>query len=228
MLRFWVHIPQKGMIEISIERDNIIKSLNELESQFKNGNISKSHYELQKRQLTEKLETLAAVETVMKLQGKETVEVPSKTSDESENDELFKKYITSPGLKEKNISKGSGMKFSQNLMIAAALLIIAFGIGIGFGIYGLNTSQEVSSVSLYTNDSAFPPYIANNTTNVTNSTNSTKKLLNTTKKVTTPVTQPTTNQTTVIEIEPETNITGAAGEPGSKKTTRKYTNTAGY
>lgn len=191
------------MIEISIEKDKIIKSLNELENKFKNGNISKSHYEFQKRQLTEKLETLAAVETVMKLQGKETVEGPSQTSDESENDELFKKYITSPGLKEKNIEKRNGMKFSQNLMIAAALLIVAFGIGIGFGIYGLNTSQEVSSVSLYTNDSAFPPFVANNTTNVTNSTNSTKKILNTTKKATTKVTQPTTTQTTVIQTDPE-------------------------
>jgi len=184
------------MIEISIEKDKITKSLNELENQFKNGSISKSHYKLQKRQLNEKLETLAAVETVMKLQGKETVEAASPTSDESENNELFKKYITSPGLKDKNIKKESGMKLSQSLMIAAALLIVAFGIGIGFGIYGLNTTPEVSSVSLYTNDSAFPPFVANNTTNVTNSTNSTKKILNTTKKVTTNVTKPTTNTNT--------------------------------
>ena len=81
------------MIEISIERDKITKSLNELENQFKNGNISKRHYEFQKRQLNEKLETLAAVETVMKLQGKETVEVPSKASDENENEELFEKFM---------------------------------------------------------------------------------------------------------------------------------------
>ena len=58
--------------------------------------------------------------------------------------------------------------------------------GIGFGIYTLNIPEEVSSVSLYTNDSAFPPFVLNNTTNVTNTTNSTKQMLNTTKKVTTP------------------------------------------
>ena len=41
----------------------------------------------------------------MKLQGKKTVESPVETSDDTENDELFRKYITSPGLKEKNIEK---------------------------------------------------------------------------------------------------------------------------
>ena len=207
MLRFWVHIPWKGMIKISIERDKITKSLNELENQFKSGNISKSHYQFQKRQLTEKLETLAAVETVMKLQGKETIEVAPQTSDENENDELFKKFITSPGLKEKKIKKESGMRFSQNLVIAVALLAIAFGVGIGFGLYGINMSPEVSSVSLYTNDSAFPPYVANNTTNVTTSTNSTKKILNTTKKVTPTVTQPTNQNTNTNQNNPGTTTT---------------------
>jgi hypothetical protein len=210
------------MIEISIERDKITKSLKELENEFKNGNITKTHYEFQKRQLTEKLETLAVAERIMKLQGKETAEVPADTPDESENDELFKKYITSPGLKEKNIKSKSKMGISQNTMIAAVIVIVGFIIGIGFGVYSLNIPEEVSSVSLYTNDSAFPPFVLNNTTNTTNSTNSTKKLLNTTKKVNTTVTQPTQTVTPTTTNTSDGNVSDeAAGEPGTRKYTRE-------
>jgi hypothetical protein len=152
----------------------------------------------------------------MKLQGKKTAEAPVETSDDKENEELFRKYITSPGLKEKNIENNKKKGISQNTMVATALLIVAFVVGIGFGIYTLNIPEEVSSVSLYTNDSAFPPFVLNNTTNsttnVTNKTNSTK-MLNTTKKVTTPVPQPTQKNTTTTNNTTQK----AAGDPGTKK-----------
>jgi len=188
MLKFWVHTPWKGMMEISAERDKITKSLDELENEFKKGNVPESHYKFQKRQLTGRLETLEASEIVMKLQGKKITEAPVESGDESENDELFKKYITSPGLKEKNI--GNYKKISQNTMIATALLFMAFVAGIGLGIYTLNIPGEVPRVSLYTNDSVFPPFVLNNTTNMTNTTNSTRQMLNTSKPVSPPVTQP--------------------------------------
>jgi hypothetical protein len=211
------------MIKISMEKDKITKSLNELEREFQSGNIPKNHYKFQKRQLTEKLETLAVAERVMRLQGKKTVESPVEASDGTENDELFKKYITSPGLKEKNLeSKKKGI--SHNNMIAAALLIAAFMVGIGFGVYTLNIPEEVSSVSLFTNDSAFPPFVMNNTTNMTNTTNGTKKLLNATKKVNTPVTQPTQQETITNTSGGGTGNDSAAGDPSTHKTTRTYTN----
>lgn len=213
------------MIEISIERNKIGKSLNELENDYKNGNIPKSHYESQKRQLTERLETLAVAERVMKLQGKKTVETPVETRDESEDDELFKKYITSPGLKQKNIQKEKGN--SQNTMIAAALLIVAFVVGIGFGIYMLNIPAEVSSASLFTDDSAFPPFVLSNATNTTNTT---KTVLNTTKPINTTTTQPAktttkTNTSTKNSVSTGTsNKTNAAGDPSTKKTVSNTSN----
>jgi hypothetical protein len=223
------------MMEISIEKDKITGSLNELENEFKKGNIPKSHYESQKRQLTERLETLAVAERVMKLQGKETVEAPVKPNNEAENEELFKKFITSPGLKDKNIGNKKGL--SQNTMILAALLIAGFAIGAGAGIYFLNIPEEVSSVSMFTNDSAFPPFVLNNTTNATNNTNSTP-MLNESKTVTTPVTTPTETRTTTGTTNGSgntgggtgnNNSTGAAGDPGTTKTptthkTNKYSN----
>lgn len=227
-------------MEISIERDKITKSLDELESEFNNGNIPKSHYESQKRQLNERLETLAVAERVMKLQGKKTVEAPAQTSDEADNEELFKKFITSPGLKDKNIGNESKKGISQNTMIFAALLIAGFIIGAASGIYFLNIPGEASSVSMFTNDSAFPPFVLNNTTNSTNTTNGTPQMLNTTKIDSTPTTQTTetinTNTNTNTGDNSNTgnnnnnnngntgnnNNSGATGEPGTKKATTTH------
>ena len=175
----------KGMIEISFEKKRIIKSLQELEKQYNKGNIPKSHYISQKRQLSEQLETLEVANRVRKLQGKETTEVPedkgTETEENTENEELFTKYITPSGLKEKNIKpkgkpKNSIMGKSPTTIIAAAVLVVAFFVGIGFGLYALNLPSQLTSASLYTNNTAFPPYVFNNTTNSTNSTNTTKIL----------------------------------------------------
>lgn len=175
------------MIKISMDREKIIKSLKELESDYNKGNISKSHYITQKRQLNQQLDAFNIADRVRKLQGKEVTEnaIETPAEDKKENQELFKKYITSPGLKEKNIKID---KISINKMIAAAVLIVAFVIGIGFGIYALNISEQVTNIPLFTNDSAFPPLIVNNTTNTTNTT---KKIKTNTTKIQTPKPTPT-------------------------------------
>lgn len=173
------------MIKISMDREKVIKSLKELENEYNKGNISKNHYTIQKSQLNQQLDAFNVADRVRKLQGKEVAEKPIETpTDEEENQELFKKYITSPGLKEKNINTE---KVSPTTMIAAAVLIAAFVIGIGFGIYALNIPENISGISLFTNDSAFPPFVVNNTTNMTNTTNTTKKInITTTPKPVTP------------------------------------------
>lgn len=215
-------------MRISIEKNKIIRSLEELEKEFENGKIPKSHYDYQKRQLTEKLETMSVAERVRRLQGKKTEQPIEESGKDDDNEELFKKFITSPGLKEKKIVHKKGI--TQNTMIATALLIVAFVIGIGFGIYALNIPGEVSSASLYTNDSAFPPFVLNNTTNMTNATNSTTKIIenktSTASKAvqTTPTTptkntqtdtttKPTKNTQTDTTTTPTKNTKSAAGEP---------------
>lgn len=207
------------MIEISLEREKIIKSLKELEKEYTKGNIPKSHYNLQKRQLKEQLETFEVADRVRRLQGKETAEVAEEETDkEEENGELFKKYITPTGLKEKNLKS---KKTSLNTKIGAGVLVAAFFIGIIFGVYGL-IPQQVSSAPLYTNDTAFPPFVLNST-NTTNSTNSTNMTRNVTKNVT--VTKPINNTPTkTINTTPTTNndtpnVKKAAGSPTTHKTT---------
>ena len=215
MLRFWVHIPWKGMMKIN-ERSKLIKSLNELDEEFKKGNIPKNHYEIQKKQLTQKLDAQEVAERVMRLQGKKTVETPVDTKDDGENEELFKKFITSNGLKEKKLDNKNKKGFSQNTIIAISLLIVAFIIGIGFGIYALGMPSEVSSVSLSTNDSAFPPYAVNNSINKTSNSSVQKQNISQTNNS---VSQQTTKYTTPVTTTKSNNTTsqtGAAGSPGSK------------
>ena len=207
------------MIEISLEKERVIKSLKELEKEYNKGNIPKSHYDFQKRKLREQLETFDVADRVRRLQGKETAEVADEeTNKEDENGELFKKFITPPGLKEKNLKpKGK----SLNNKIAAGILVVAFFIGIVFGVYGF-IPQQVASSSLFTNDTAFPPF-ANNSTNITNMTNSTNTTKNITKNVT--VTKPVTN-TTIKTTTKTTNTTntsnsGSTGKNNGKTTTNK-------
>ena len=199
------------MIEISLEKERVIKSLKELEKEYNKGNIPKSHYDFQKGKLREQLETFDVADRVRRLQGKETAEVADEeTNKEDENGELFKKFITPPGLKEKNLKpKGK----SLNNKIAAGILVVAFFIGIVFGVYGF-IPQQVASSSLFTNDTAFPPF-ANNSTNITNMTNST----NTTKNIT-----KTTNTTKTITntTKTKTNTT----KTNSTKTNKTKTPTA--
>ncbi len=199
------------MIEISLEKERIIKSLKELEKEYNKGNIPKNHYDFQKRKLMEQLEAFNVADRVRKLQGKETADVTSEeTSSEDENGELFKKFITPPGLKEKNI-KPKGR--SINTKIGIGVLVAAFFIGIVFGVYGF-IPQQVSSSSLYTNDTAFPPF-ANNSTNITNVTNSTNATKNMTK-----ITN-TTKNTNKTKTTTKTNST--SGSKGNKTKPTKHT-----
>ena len=213
------------MIEISLEKERVIKSLKELEKEYNKGNIPKSHYDFQKRKLREQLETFDVADRVRKLQGKETSDVTNEETDsEEENGELFKKFITPPGLKEKNINPQGK---SMTTKIAAGVLVAAFFIGIVFGVYGF-IPQQVSSSSLYTNDTAFPPYVVNNSTNSTNMTNYTVTNKTITKNATT--TKTTTNTTkTTTKTTTKNNSKGNTKTNGNTPTdtvTQNYINQA--
>lgn len=217
------------MIKITLDKKKVLRSLKELENEFNNGNIPKSHYETQKRQLEEQLDAFTVADRVRRLQGKETAEVlPEEVEDaEEENEELFKKYITSPGLKEKNLEQNekSG-RISQNAMIALALLVAAFIIGIAFGSFNIDLPTNAADNNLFANDSAFPPYVVNNTTNMTNLTNRTN-MTNMTRNTTKIIKKPQVNNT----IPPKPNNTvnnSGAGSPNTKKsiTIKKTTNSS--
>ena len=79
-------------------------SLKKLETQFTEGKVSKRQYNLEKRVLEDKLDTVLAADRIKRLQGKDVTEKPldywSDKKKEEENieekEELIKKYVTTP------------------------------------------------------------------------------------------------------------------------------------
>lgn len=187
------HIPKKEMIDIAPDKEKIIRSLQELEFEYSQKNISRKAYLSQKKDLNEQLDTLDVASRIRKLQGKGQAEKPldywteqeEKKKVLAEQEELFKRYINDPKPKGKLASVTSGRRKT----ILALFLVVAFFVGTGFGAL-IMQGPNTSSASLLVNESAFP---VKNTTNTTNTTNVTRnvtvvKKTNTTKVTTTPTT----------------------------------------
>jgi hypothetical protein len=163
------------MIEIKSDKGKVIRSLQELEFEFAQGNISKKTYNAQKKDLEEKLETFVVADRVKRLQGKGESEKPleywtEKKEEEDEKqakEELMKKYITtsSPSYPT-NKTKSTSAK--QRKAVLTAILALIFITGIGFGVFLMKVPAESAAVSMNINQSAFPTVV--NNTNITNTT----------------------------------------------------------
>lgn len=161
------------MIDIISDKEKLMKSLRELEFEFAQGNISKSDYNLQKRNLNNQLDTLEVADRVKRLQGKGQTEKSldywtDKKEEEKaaeEKEELMRKYMTST--KSRDITKsGEKSGMTRNRAILAVIAALIFFSGIGFGFLFLNGASQSAAVSMMVNQSAFPT-VHNNTTNVT-------------------------------------------------------------
>lgn len=163
------------MIKIS-KIEQLLKNLEDLEKDFEAGNIPKKQYESLKKQYTNRLETLEAAERIKRMQGRGTSEKTldhwvSKSKiekDKEEQEELIKKYVTTPKPKTKVKPKKEGI--SRVGIIAAILLAIAFFVGTGFGVLMLNGPVAVDNGTVMVNETAFPPVIENLTNTTTNKT----------------------------------------------------------
>ena len=169
------------MIKINLDKDKIYKSLNELETDFTEGKVSKKEYNKLKKEYNSQLETIEAADRIKRLQGRGAVEKPldhwtnkKKEADaEKEKDELVKKYVTPAGYKTTKKSPSS-LKSSLPLMVIA-FLAVAFIVGIGLGSSFLSSPRDSTQISVAVNESAFPDF---NNTNMTNQTKTTKKTTN--------------------------------------------------
>lgn len=166
------------MIDIKSDKDKVIRSLQEVEFEFAQGNISKKAYTSQKRELQTKLETLEVADRVKRLQGKKETEKPleywTEKKEEAEEkrakEELMKKFITdsSPTYPNAKTEKAS---VNKRKAVLIALLGLIFISGIGFGIFLMKVPSESAAATMNVDQSAFP-VITNNTT-VSNTTVST-------------------------------------------------------
>ncbi len=164
------------MIDIIPDKEKLIKSLNELEFEFKKGNISKDSYNSQKKRLENKIDTTEIVDRVKKLQGKNEADktldywTEKKNEDkvQEEKEELMRKFMTSSKTHDLRTIKEKKRGINRNRTILATLLAVIFISGVVFGFVAINGSIESSAVPMTLNQSAFS---SNNNTNIT--TNST-------------------------------------------------------
>ncbi|MGO9386887.1 MAG: hypothetical protein ACLPWD_02440 [Methanobacterium sp.] len=185
------------MSDIIPDKEKLIKSLNQLEFEFKKGNISKNSYNSQKKRLNGKIDTIEIVNRVKTLQGKNEA---GKTFDylkqqknedkvQEEQEELMRKYMTSSKTHDLRTIKEKKRGINRNRTILASLLAVIFISGVVFGFVVINGSFESSAVPMTLNQSAFTTF--NNTTNITN--NNTP--LNTTTEQTSQLTTSTNSNT---------------------------------
>lgn len=167
------------MIDIIPDKKELIKSLRELEFDFEQGNISKRTYYKQKRQLTEKLETMDAADRIRRLQGKQTAEKPleywaekKKEEDElKEREELLKKYVTTSTHQTQRSVAESGTNWSKAVIVG--FILVGFIMGTSFGLMLINPVTDTPAVSMVVNDTALSIKNQTNTTSTTSATTST-------------------------------------------------------
>lgn len=205
------------MIKIDLNRKRLNKELEELETDYNNGNISKKEYFSRKRDIGQEFETLQAAEHVRRMQGRmgseksldywsDQEEAEKKLADEAEKEEMLKKYITNPdSIKGKDVPRrewfGKGAKIGL-----VAFILVAFVVGTSLGSMFISKPSETPSVSMVVNESAFLPTPVNNTTtSTTNITKTTQTNIKTTQTNT--QSTPTTPQTNTATNTP-TNNTG--------------------
>jgi Fe2+ transport system protein B len=164
------------MIDIKSDKEKVIRSLQELEFEFAQGNVLEKAYNSQKRELTSKLETLEVADRVKRLQGKGEAEKPleywteKKEAEEAKQakEELMKKFITSSSPSYPKAKKGTNR--NQRKAVIYTVLALIFVSGIGFGVFLMKIPGESAAVTMTINQSAFP--VVSNDTNVTNTTSS--------------------------------------------------------
>lgn len=170
-----VHTLKKEMIDIKSDKEKVIRSLQELEFQFAQGNVSEKIYNSKKKELKSNLETLEATDRVKRLQGRGEVEKPleywteKKEAEEEKQakEELMKKFITSSSPTYPKPKKEINVK--RRKAVIYTILALIFVSGIGFGVFFMVPSES-TAVTMTVNQSAFPE--VNNSTNMTNTTTS--------------------------------------------------------
>ena len=157
------------------DKEKVLMILNNLEQDYRSGNISQEKYDYLSEQYNRKLEAISVSERIRTMQGRPNDDSSTNSLQESidkdneEDQELIEKFIVKtnkPKKKSKPLGNGA------IIAIATLCLIVAFGTGIGFGVF--NFDFNGNAVSMFgqasISDSAFPVVVANTTPNTTNIT----------------------------------------------------------
>jgi hypothetical protein len=159
---------------MSHDKEKLLMILNNLEQDYRAGNISQEKYDYLSEEYNRKLQTLDVSDRIRVMQGRPNDESPSPNIQEDldkskkEDQELVNKFIINndkPKKEHKPLSNGA------IIALATLFLIVAFGAGISFGVFNFDFNGSAASMfgQATISDSAFPVVVANTTpTNTTN------------------------------------------------------------
>lgn len=157
------------------DREKLVTILNNLELDYRAGNISKEKYEYLYERYNSKLEEIEISDRIRTMQSnsnKSTNLKEALSESELEDQELINKFIVrnEKPVKKKKRTVGNGVIIA----VATLALLVAFAAGIGFGVF--NFDFDANTMSLFgqasISDSAFPVVVQNVTKNVSNYTSS--------------------------------------------------------
>ena len=157
-------------------KEKLLMILNNLEQDYRAGNISQEKYDYLSEEYNHKLQTIAVTDRIRSMQGR-VDDAPSNNltqedleKSKKEDQELVNKFVFN---EEKPKKKSRSLSNGAIIAIATLFLIAAFGAGISFGVFNFDFNGNAASMfgQVTISDSAFPAVVANTTpTNTTNIT----------------------------------------------------------
>ena len=131
------------------DKEKLLMILNNLEQDYRSGNISQEKYDYLSEQYNRKLEAISVSERIRTMQGRPNDDSSTNSLQESidkdneEDQELIEKFIVKtnkPKKKSKPLGNGA------IIAIATLCLIVAFGTGIGFGVFNFDFNGNAVSM----------------------------------------------------------------------------------
>jgi len=138
---------------MSQDKEKLMRILSNLERDYEAGLISEDKYIYLSNQYKHKIETIDVSNRIRAMQGRSPsdssrVEV-NEIENQEENDRLVRKYLQNPEpytksrpKQEKEESGGS----KWYILVATVFLLVAFGVGISFGISNFGIGEKVTNL----------------------------------------------------------------------------------
>lgn len=174
---------------MSNDKDKLLQIMASLESDYAHGKISREKYLYFRSKYEDKINSIDAKEAtnrIRSMQGKPQAQEPEPEdefddiAEEKEKEDLVQKYIINPKKGDEKQKEKVPMSSGTFMLVAMLVLVIGFTMGVGFGVFSLDTdSLSNTEVAATVTDTAFPDVadvskMINNTANTTNkSTNAT-------------------------------------------------------
>ena len=170
---------------MSNDKDKLLQIMASLESDYAHGEISREKYLYFRSKYEDKINSIDAKEAtnrIRSMQGKPQSQEPEPEEElddvfeKKEKEDLVQKYIINPKKGDEELKEKVPMSSGTFMLVAMLVLVIGFTMGVGVGVFSLDTdSLSNTQVSATVTDTVFPDVadvskFVNNTVNITNTT----------------------------------------------------------